>query len=157
MEKFCKERFYCASGDTLVPVYAPKVKADGSIEVVASGYEDLNAFIQSFKESTDIAFILAKLANGDTSVLHQKQGMYGDFTKMPQTFAEVLQFQIDAGRAFDRLPVDIKQKFDNDVNKFCATAGEQAWFEKMDSMLTPEEKELIKPVENVVEKVGESE
>lgn len=145
MVHYAKERFYTNPGEKVIPVYGPKVKPDGTITVVEVGKTDLNAYIQAQKESTDMAFILAKLANGDTSVLNQRQGFYGDFTQMPKSFAEMLQYQIDAKEAFDHLPIDVKAKFNNDVNQFMASAGNEDWYEKMsmfvDRPVVVEEKE----------------
>lgn len=143
--KFASNKFVSNPGSPIREVYAPKVNSDGSVSVVATGKENFDQFIQSFALSTDISFILAKLSQGDTSVLHQRSPMYGDFSKMPSTYAEVLQLQIDAGRAFDRLPPDVKRKFDNDVNKFLASAGSSEWFSKVESVLSPELRELLKP------------
>ena len=143
--RFASKEFVSNPGSPIREVYAPKVKPDGSIEVVATGKENSDQFIQSFAQSTDMTFILAKLAQGDTSVLHQRPAMFGDFTKIPGSYAEVLQMQIDAARAFDRLPVDVKRKFDNDVNKFMASAGSSSWFDKIEGILSPELKELLKP------------
>lgn len=142
--KFADNKFVSNSGSSVKEVYGPKVKPDGSIDVVPIGKENTDAIIQSFVQSTDMSFILAKLAQGDSSVLHQKSPMFGDFTKVPSTYAEVLQMRIDAGRCFDRLPVDIKRQFDNDVNKFLASAGSPSWLEKLDGVLPDEFKELYK-------------
>ena len=133
-------------GSPIREVFAPKVKSDGSIEVLPTGKENTDAIIQSFAQSTDISFILAKLAAGDTSVLHQGNPIFGDFTHMPKTYAEVLQLQIDAGRAFDRLPVEVKREFDNDVNKFMASAGSKEWIEKLGDFASPYLKALLNPV-----------
>lgn len=142
--KFANNKIVSNPGSSVKEVYGPKVKPDGSIDVVPVGKENTDRIIQSFAQSTDISFILAKLAQGDTSVLHQRSPMFGDFSKVPSTYAEVLQMRIDAGRCFDRLPVDVKRRFDNDVNKFLASAGSSSWLEKLDGVLPEEFKELYK-------------
>lgn len=143
--RYADNLFVTCSGSPIRDVYGPKVKPDGSIDIVKVGEENSDAFINSFKESTDISFILAKLAQGDDSALHARYGQYGDFTQVPSTFAEVLQMQIDAGKAFDRLPLDVKREFNNDVNQFMASAGSEAWFGKMDSVLPENIKDMLRP------------
>lgn len=150
MLKFADNKIVSNPGSRYKPVYAPKVKKDGTIEVVPAGVEDFDAYINSFKEQTDIAFIIAKLNQGDTSVLQKHVGLYGDFTHMPSTFAEVLQLQIDAQRAFDSLSPDVKRKFDNDVNKFIAGAGSKEWFDTMEHLLPDSMKEVYAPASDPV-------
>lgn len=142
--KFANNKIVSNSGSPVKEVFGPKVRPDGSIDVVPVGKENTDRIIQSFAQSTDMSFILSKLAQGDTSVLHQRSPMFGDFSKVPSTYAEVLQMRIDAGRCFDRLPVDVKRQFDNDVNKFLASAGSPSWLEKLDGVLPDEFKQLYK-------------
>ena len=69
-------------------VYSPHVLANGEIELVATGKEDWQSYIDSAAESTDIHEIISRYQNGDVSVLNARQPMFGDFTKMPTTLAE---------------------------------------------------------------------
>lgn len=153
--KYADNSIVTNPGSPIKTVYGPKVQKDGSVEIVPVGKENFDAYINSWKESTDMSFIIAKLQQGDTSVLQKHVGMYGDFTKVPSTFAEVLQLQIDAQRVFDRLPVETKKKFDNDVNKFIASAGSDEWLGKMDEFLPASIKEIISPAEAVEDVVKE--
>lgn len=146
MVRFLKKFVASVCGDPIRIIYSPQVNKDGSISIVASGKEDFQAYIQSFLSSTDMAYIMASVNAGDLSVLNRMNGMYGDFTKVPKTYAEFLQLQIDAKNTFDKLPVDVKLKFDNDVNKFMVNAGENDWFDKLgikfnDDVIVNDEKE----------------
>lgn len=131
MVHFFKNDIFSVAGSPVRIIYSPQVQRDGSIVIVESGKEDFQAYIQSFVQSCDIAYIMASVANGDLGALNRVQGSYGDFTKVPKTYAEFLQLQIDAKNTFDQLPVDVKAKFDNDVNKFMVNAGEKEWFETL--------------------------
>lgn len=146
MIKFFKNDRFSNAGDKVHVLYKPVVNDDGSIDLVEAGKEDINAYIQSFAESCDLECILAKYAAGDTSVLSVKKPMFGDFTKMPSTYAEVLQLQIDSANLFNSLPVDIKKQFDNDPNKFLAAAGTNEWIEKISPILPEYKKESEKEV-----------
>lgn len=112
-------------------IYSAKVMDDGTIKLKEAGKENIQQKIDSFRESTDMAYILHRLAQGDNSVLNQKQPMFGDFTKMPKTLAETLQLHIDAENEFYKLPLDVRSKFDNDFQKWFVTAGSDGWCEKM--------------------------
>lgn len=131
MVRIAEKRFYCSAGDPVKTIYSPVVKDDGSIEIEPSGKVNTDEEIQSYAQSCDMKVILNRYMNGDTSVLNMKEGMYGDFTKMPKTYAEFLQQQIDAENTFNKLDPKIKEKFDNDLNQFMATAGSEEWMKKL--------------------------
>lgn len=140
--KFCKKGFYTDSGDPIKITYHAKIDDYGVIELVEDGKIDTDKEIQSYAESCDINLIINKYLAGDTSVLEKNRGMYGDFTNMPKTYAEFLQKQIDAENAFKRLPINIKEKFDNDINKFLATVGNEEWYEKLGFVNNDEKKDI---------------
>lgn len=125
------EKFVSNPGNKIHVIYSAKVSDNGQIVLSPVGKEDTDDIINSYRESTDISYIIAKLNQGDTSVINVNEAMFGDFTKVPKTFADVLQLRIDSKAKFDSLPVEIKQKFDNDENKFFATAGTEAWFNNL--------------------------
>ena len=93
---FDPNSFSTNPGDRYHTIYSPKIKQNGIIQLVESGKEDIQEMIDSFRDSTDMAFIVNRLMAGDTSVLNQAPAMYGDFTDMPKTYAEALQMVIDA-------------------------------------------------------------
>lgn len=54
------------------------------LEVVKTGSEDRDAYIQSFADECGVYNILAKFSlTGDMSLLNRRPGMYGDFSGMP--------------------------------------------------------------------------
>lgn len=126
--------FVSSSGESFHVRYSPRVLENGEIKLVESGKDDIKAMINSFRDSTDMSFILNRLAVGDTSVLSQRPAMYGDFTQMPTTYAEALQLVIDARREFNALPLDVKNSFNNDYRQYLATAGTPEWAEKLSSL-----------------------
>lgn len=112
-------------------LYSAKVKVDGSIDVVPSGKENIQDKIESFRDQTDMCYILKQIALGNADVLNVHPGQYGDFTKAPASMAEALQLQIDAQKAWYDMPVELRAKFDHDLNKWLVTAGSEDWNEKM--------------------------
>ena len=145
--KYADNSFVSEKGSPIHDIYSPVVEKDGTISLIKSGEENTDDIIQSYLESTDISIIMENVKNGDLSGLNVARGMYGDFTNMPKTYAELLQLQIDAKNTFDKLPNDVRMKFDNDVNVFLASAGDKEWFEKLGAI----EKEEIKEEREVKE------
>ena len=118
-------------GDPIHIIYAPVVNDDGTIELVESGRENTDDKIQSGLESTDLRTIIQRYMNGDIEALNQRQLSFGDTTVFPQSYAELLQLQINAKQTYDKLPNNIKEKFNNDTNQFFAQAGTEEWYEKL--------------------------
>lgn len=143
--------FVSHSGDQFHINFSPRVLETGELKLVESGKDDIQQMINSFRDSTDMSFILQRLAVGDTSVLNQRPGMFGDFTQMPSTYAEALQLVIDGRRQFDALPLDVKNSFNNDFRQFLASAGTPEWNEKL-SVLKPSE-DIDVPISPVVPSV----
>lgn len=127
--------FVTDPGDPIHIIYSPKLLDDGSVQLVESGIETVQDIIDSYKDSCDMSIILKHLEQGDTSVLSQKVPMYGDFTQFPKTYAEALQRVIDAQNDFDRLPLDVRNSFENDYMRWLASAGSEDWVKKMSPVL----------------------
>ena len=114
-------RFYVEKHGEVLP--------NGVIKLVPDREIDLQEKYNSEYPATTIDNILA---NSSPFQNFADDGLHGiDVTQLPKSFAEFLQFQIDRKRDFDRLPVDIKQKFNNDLNQYMASAGSQEWFDKL--------------------------
>lgn len=140
MVRFFNGKQVSEHGSPIKDIYSPVVNKDGTISLEKSGEENLQEYIDSFRDECDINVILAKYASGDVSVLNQRQGSYGDFTKMPKTYAEMLQMQINSNNYFKSLPKEIREKFNNDANQFFAQSGSQEWIDIMSSIYSEDNK-----------------
>lgn len=152
--RYADNSFVSDPGSPIHVLYAPKVGKGGKIELVESGIENTDEIIQSYAESTDIRVILARVANGESDLLNQRNAIFGDFTGFPKTYAEALQLNIDSNRLFESLPKEIKEKFHNDENEFFSSAGTEEWTKNLGDLLPAEVKKAFEaPVaEPVVEK-----
>lgn len=83
-------------------------------KLVKVGETDQYAFIQSFKDSCDIARIVERAMSGDLTVLQRVQGVYTDTTALPETMTELMNLGIVAADAWDKLNPDIKSKFESE-------------------------------------------
>lgn len=107
-------------GSGMKDTYKMYVGEDGKRELRKSGEYNLYAEIQSYKDSVSIDYILARFMNGDESALSRAQGIYGDFTEMPRTLAELQQRVIDAEDLFNSLPLNIKEQYNFSASEFFA-------------------------------------
>lgn len=112
-------------------MYSPRYDDNGVLDLEVTGQENLYEFIQSHKESTDIHVLLTRFANGETDVLSRMQGFYADVSDMPKTYAEVLNAVIAGEETFARLPVEIKQRFDNSFAVWLASMDSPDFSERM--------------------------
>lgn len=112
-------------------VYSPRYSDTGVLDLVVTGKENLYEYIQSHAESVDIHVLLNRFVNGEVDVLQRMQGFYGDVSSMPKTYAEVLNAVIAGEEAFSRLPVDVKQRFDNSFAVWMTSFDSPDFVEKM--------------------------
>ena len=108
---------------SIVTDYQLSLAPDGKEVLVAVGEHDIYPEIQSHAKSVDINEIVLRYQRGDIDVLAQRAGMYGDFTNMPTSYAELYQNVLDAQAYFDSLPLEVRQKFDHSFSKFFTSIG----------------------------------
>ena len=125
------KRVYSNHGNRYKVLYSPHYTDNGTLELVENGRENLYEFIQSHKDSTDIHVLLDRYQRGDMSVLSRRQGLYGDFTQMPNTYAEALNAMISAENYFNGLPVEIRAKFGHSLQKFLVSMDKPGFMEAM--------------------------
>lgn len=103
--------------------YSSKYDKDGNIVLVEVGTEDVYDYIQSFAASVDINNIMQRFNGGDSSALLKVQGVYGDFSDVPDNWSDVLNVLNEGRLSFDRLPKDIKEQFGNDFYRYVSSGG----------------------------------
>ncbi len=108
------------TGSGMKDTYKMHVADDGKRELRKSGEYNLYAEIQSYKDSVSIDYILSRFVNGDETALSRVQGIYGDFTQIPTTMAELQQRVIDAEHLFNSLPLDIRSQYNYSASEFFA-------------------------------------
>lgn len=113
-------RVYSNPGSPVKVTYQANYNALGTLEINPVGQEDLYGYIQSHRDSVDIHVILKRFAAGEVDVLSQVQGFYADASDMPKTYAEVLNAVLDGERAFNALPIEVKQRFNNSFSEWLA-------------------------------------
>lgn len=142
------ERVSANLGDPAKILYSAKFDDKGVMDLVETGRENLYEYIQSYKESCDIHVILERFARGDIGALERVQGVYGDFSNVPKSYADMLNLVHSAEDAFSRLPVDERAKYGHSFER---------WLVEFSP--APDEVAAAQPstpsVEQVVEKVAD--
>lgn len=123
--------YHTDPGSPFHTLYSSKVLPDGTISLTECGKENIQEQINAAAETCDMAFILHELALGNTAVLNQREVNYGDFTDAPKNIMEAMQIMIDGEKAFMKLPLEVRQKFDNSYMLWLSTNGTEEWIEKM--------------------------
>lgn len=103
----------------------------GHKTLIPDGKTNLYARIQEAAESCDINRIVARALEGDTEALNRVAGTYMDCTNMPSTLADMHQIIMDAHNEFDSLPLEIRERFGQDVNAYINEYGSRSWAEKL--------------------------
>ncbi len=72
--------------------------------------------IQSYKQETDINYLVQRYMAGDTSVLAKVQGLYADISDAPETLIEAQNRIKESERIFYSLPDEVKKVVGNAAN-----------------------------------------
>lgn len=121
-------RRHCNAGNRIHIDYQPVYDAKGVWHLEPSGKTNAYLEIQSHADSCDINILMARYINGETDVLSQVQGMYGDFTNVPTNYAEIANAQLRARELFMSLAPEVREKYGNSVEQFMASfSSREGW------------------------------
>lgn len=122
---------------------------DGEEKLVETGKSDWYAYIQSHKDSVDIHKILERCAMlDDYSPLMRMPAQFMDVTQMPKNLAEAHTMIQDAKNFFEQMPIEIKQKYENNYMQFISDIGSEKFMSNVSNFL-----DSIKQVNDVKENV----
>lgn len=121
------------TGNGREPEYEYKVTDEGR-GLVKTGETDVYALIQSRLDETKIENII-KRATYDPTALGSQDWQTSetmvDISEAPTNYHEWYGRIKDAEAEFDKLPIEVKNKWDNDVEKYIMAYGTQEWADKM--------------------------
>lgn len=121
-------KFVSNSGSRFRKLYHGVVQENGDIELVYDGVEDVKKKMEMDAVGTDLPTIIARATAGDPTAFRKDSGFFGDVVGMPKTYAEILNTVNDARTKFEKLPLDVRQKFDSSFEKWFATMGTESWY-----------------------------
>lgn len=123
--------YYSVLGETEKILYDGRYNSDGVLEIVPVGKDNLRDMIQSHKDSCDIHILMRRYQNGELVGLDKVKGVYGDFTKAPKTYAEMLN-TIELGKdLFLSLSVEERAKYGHDFGRFISSYGTDIFTDTM--------------------------
>lgn len=139
-------KFSSVSGSNVASDYIKEIGPDGVSTFKKIGEFNLQDRINSHKDSCDIHQILARYANGDISVLSKKALEYFDTTLAPQSIADAHRYVENGEYMFNRLPVEVKEKFNFDFNQFVASIGSKEFYEALSESKKVDSDSVVKEV-----------
>lgn len=150
--QFCDSPYlHSDPGSPVVKDYVLQSDAKGREVLECVGEFNLYDRIQSHKDSVNIHTILARFNNGDMSVLNARAVQYFDTTEMPDNLADAHRYVQNGHYLFERLPSEIKEKFNNSFDEFVHAIGSKAFIEafaKTEPMKDDTVKEVTKDAES---------
>lgn len=138
-----RERHFTDPGSREANDYRVEINDKGHKSLNFVGTHDIYQEIQSYAEECKIENIIARAAAGDPNALNQRQGIFADITDTPSSLAEAQNMILRLSSDFDKLPTEIRAKFDNSKEKFVKEFGSDMWIEAM-GLKSPEKKEAPK-------------
>lgn len=115
-----REEQFTSPGSCRKPLYSPVYGDDGRLSLECTGYKDTDLEISSYREQTDMAFLISRINAGDTSLLPDPNALYADVTDLPNTPIGMVNFLDGMRRKFDSLPAETRELFDNSFSRFLA-------------------------------------
>lgn len=129
------KRVHISSGSPIKIEYQVRL-IDNNMEIVETGKSDLYEYIQSHRDSVDIHKILERCAQvEDYSLLNRMPTKFMDVTDMPDTLAGAYAMVKDAENFFERMPVDIKEKYNNNFVEFISDLGSDKFNDNVSKFL----------------------
>lgn len=126
------------NGSPEEPEYTMCIDKNGHKYLKETGKTNTYKLIQESLEETKIENIMQRAEAGDLTALNIRNGEYLDITDMPNTLAEAQNFVIKASQEFDKLPLEIRKKFDMSPEKYIASFGSKAWADALGIKLKEE-------------------
>lgn len=119
------------SGTRFINTYQETIGKTGKKELKKTGKENVYERIQLDAESCKIENILHAVAMGDLNALNQREATYADATTMPKNLMEAQNIVLRMKDEFYKMPLEVRQKFDNSPEMYVSEMGTNAFIEKM--------------------------
>ena len=148
---------FTPAGSTEENVFQYEINKYGLKELVVTGTRKIQEEINSYREETEIENVLARCIAGDSSML-RPDGIYADVSKMPKNMIEARQAMQKLENTWNDLPLEIRNKYNNNLDQFIAEAGKESWMIDMGMLQekTPEQATKTEKTEPKGEVTNES-
>lgn len=125
-------RFHCPEGEEIEMRHRPSIDKDGRRKLIRDRAVDIYNLIQSHKEECEIENIIRRATEGDYNALNAVDGVFADITNCPSSIAEAQQYIINAKQEFEKLPKDVKAKFEYNPEIYISemATNTESWLDK---------------------------
>lgn len=126
------KHFYAPTGEKIEMRHSPHMTKEGRRILKKDKPVNTYLLIQSHKEECEIENIIRRAVEGDYNALNAVNGVFADITNCPSSIAQAQQYIIDAKNEFEKLPKDIKAKFEYNPEIYIAemSTKTETWLEK---------------------------
>ena len=121
-----RERVYSECGNPIQPTYGYEINSKGQKILVKNGEKNIYEEIQAQAEDTKIENILARVAIGDMSDF-RPDGIYQDISEVPNNLIQAKREMQKLENMWQKVPNEMKAKYDWSVEKFISEAGKESW------------------------------
>nr|DAW87407.1 MAG TPA: Scaffold protein [Microviridae sp.] len=118
------------AGETVRRTYLWELNEKGEKVLTLEQVIDQQAEIDSYMEETKLENIIRRASIDPDLAARLMPDMGGglqDATNMPENLMELQNIMLQAEQIWNKIPKEIKLKFDNDVDKFVASFGTIDW------------------------------
>lgn len=123
-------------GTEKIDIYSEAIDKDGRVYLKKIEETNIYQKIQASLEETQTYNILEKfLQSGDASIINKREGIYGNFTNIPNTPIELQNTIMRAEREFEELDKDVRAEFENNVGMFKQSILDGTFNDKMSKYL----------------------
>lgn len=139
---FDRKKIYSKSGSPVKIHYDGKLDEKGVIHLINTGKDNVYLNIQADADYCNIDILIKRFKAGDEQALKRAQFFYGDVSKIPLSPNEILNTVNGAKESFEQMPVETREKFDFDFNKWFSTMNTEEWMQKMKMPVDEDVKEV---------------
>lgn len=135
--------YYAPEGSRMANDYEIKIDKKGHKVLTCVGQHDIYPEIQSYADECKIENIIARAAAGDVNALNARRAFYADITDTPRDLADAQNQILKLKNEFEKLPANVREKFDNSIEQFVMSFGSEEWGTKMGFESKAEKVEFI--------------
>lgn len=92
--------------------------------LINAGFEDTQALINSYRDSTDINLVLSRITEEEYDRIVNSRRVYMDTTSFPQTLADIKNQYRDSEFLYNGLPDDVKKELGS-LSKFSKMSDDE--------------------------------
>lgn len=104
---------------------------EGRMKLQKTGKTNIYDMIQEDLEDSKIENIVKKVMLGDLSVLRQSEPQYIDASTIPNNLMQVQNIIVRMKEEFEKMPIEVKEKFNNSAEEYVNEMGSKEFLEKM--------------------------